>query len=214
MQDDERTTALLDTQARTLYVRNLNFTTDKETLAELFRNKLGRRALRSVTIARDAAKRRSAGYAFAEFATRDAALKAYRTLQDVDVDGHKLQLQLSGGAAASDAKADVGASSSKARTAKRRAKARALASTQPLKVRSEKLAIKNIAFEASARELRQLFAPFGAVKKLRAPKKFDGSLRGFAFVTFATKSAAQAAADALRHAHFYGRHLVVEDALE
>ena len=46
------------------------------------------------------------------------------------------------------------------------------------------------------------------------PRKFDGSARGFAFVTFATKTEAQNAADQLKHVHFYGRHLVVESAKE
>ena len=52
--------------------------------------------MRTVTIARDSAKKRSAGYGFVEFATRDAALKAYRTMQGVKLDGHELELQLSG----------------------------------------------------------------------------------------------------------------------
>lgn len=40
--------------------------------------------------------------------------------------------------------------------------------------------------QATAKELRELFANFGQLKRLRLPKKFDGGHRGFAFVDFLT----------------------------
>lgn len=41
-------------------------------------------------------------------------------------------------------------------------------------------------FQATAKELRELFSSFGQLKRVRLPKKFDGGHRGFAFVDFLT----------------------------
>lgn len=40
-----------------------------------------------------------------------------------------------------------------------------------------KLVIRNVAFEASKKELMGLCTPFGHVKELRVPRKFDGTHR-------------------------------------
>jgi multiple RNA-binding domain-containing protein 1 len=73
-----------------------------------------------------------------------------------------------------------------------------------------KLHVKNIAFEATKRELRQLFSPFGQIKSMRLPKKNIGQYAGYAFVEFVTKQEALNAKKALASTHFYGRHLVLE----
>lgn len=49
---------------------------------------------------------------------------------------------------------------------------------------TNKLAIRNLPFEATAEELKKLVRQYGELKKLRLPKKLDGSLRGFAFAEF------------------------------
>ena len=64
-------------------------------------------------------------------------------------------------------------------------------------------------FEASKREVKELFAAFGQLKTLRLPKKFDGSHRGFAFVEFVSKAEAAKALHALQSTHLYGRKIVV-----
>ena len=48
-----------------------------------------------------------------------------------------------------------------------------------VKARGTKLLIKNIPFEASKGELRELFAAFGQVRSVRMPMKFDGTHRGY-----------------------------------
>ena len=74
--------------------------------------------------------------------------------------------------------------------------------------------VRNVAFQARPKEIRELFSPFGSVKAVRIPKKFDGKSRGYAFVEYATKQEAKAAMEALSHSHLYGRRLVVEYAAE
>jgi multiple RNA-binding domain-containing protein 1 len=72
--------------------------------------------------------------------------------------------------------------------------------------------VRNLAFEATARDVRQLMEAFGHVKTCRLPKKFDGSTRGFAFVEFVTKGEAQKAMDGAHGTHLYGRRLLLEYA--
>ena len=69
----------------------------------------------------------------------------------------------------------------------------------------EKLMVRNLPFEASKQEVKELFAAFGQLKTLRLPKKFDGSHRGFAFVEFGTKGEAAKALAALQSTHLYVR---------
>ena len=98
--------------------------------------------------------------------------------------------------------------------------------------------MRNVPFEASKKELRELFAAFGQLKtvrpephpspspnpnpdpipipnpnQVRLPKKFDGSHRGFAFVEFVSKQEAAKALAALQSTPLYGRHIVVSYAL-
>ena len=80
-------------------------------------------------------------------------------------------------------------------------------------VQSEKLLVKNLAFEATPDEIRELFQPFGHIKKVRLPKKVNSSNhRGFGFVEFATKDEARLAFRELKHTHLYNRKLVIEYA--
>lgn len=77
-----------------------------------------------------------------------------------------------------------------------------------------KMIVRNVAFEATKRDLSQLFGPFGQLKSLRMPRKFDGSHRGFAFIEFITKKEAANAYAAVKNTHLHGRHLVLEYAKE
>jgi multiple RNA-binding domain-containing protein 1 len=108
------------------------------------------------------------------------------------LDGHALMLQLSHNTKKS------GDSDSRASAVKKVDK----------KESSTKIIVRNVAFEATRKDLQQLFNPFGQIKSVRLPKKFDGNHRGFAFVEFITRQEAQNAFEALQSTHLYGRHLV------
>ena len=77
---------------------------------------------------------------------------------------------------------------------------------------STKIIIKNLAFETTQKELRELFGSYGQIKALRLPKKFDGTSRGFAFIEFLTKRDARNVMENLRDTHLLGRHLILEYA--
>ncbi|KAK7074290.1 putative RNA-binding protein 19, partial [Halocaridina rubra] len=172
----------------TVYVKNLNFKTTEDVLKEHF-EKMG--PVHSVLIA----KRRglSQGYGFVQFIRKAHAQKSLREMQETLLDEMRLQLKLSEKTLAPEVK-----------------------STRVMhsygKQTSTKILVKNIPFQATPLEVRQLFATFGELKTVRLPKKpNDQEHRGFGFVDFVTRDEAKKAFDALCHStHLYGRRVVLE----
>jgi multiple RNA-binding domain-containing protein 1 len=76
--------------------------------------------------------------------------------------------------------------------------------------KQSKLIVRNLAFAASQSDVRDLFGTFGPLKNVRVPKRYDGRARGFAFVEYERPQDAASARRALRAAHLYGRHLVID----
>lgn len=81
------------------------------------------------------------------------------------------------------------------------------------KQKTSKILVRNVPFQATVKEIRELFSTFGELKTVRLPKKMagTGAHRGFGFVDFVTKQDAKRAFNALCHStHLYGRRLVLE----
>ncbi|XP_055743102.1 probable RNA-binding protein 19 [Salvelinus fontinalis] len=179
----------------TLFIKNLNFTTTEETLRETF-SKCG--TLKTCTISKKKDKTGqllSMGYGFVTYRTQKAAEKAIRQLQHCSVDDHQLELKVS-------ERATKSAVVSRKKQAER-------------KQTSSKILVRNVPFQATVGEIRELFCTFGELKTVRLPKKASGTgtgaHRGFGFVDFLTKQDAKKAFSALCHStHLYGRRLVLE----
>lgn len=177
-----------------LYVRNLNFTTTTEGLAALFS------PLEGFITARVSQKPNpkvpgqtlSMGFGFAEFRTMEQANAAMAALQGHMLDGHALSIKKShqGAEAATQSKMDE--------------KAKNAVGT--------KLIIKNLPFEATKKDVYDLFGKYGKLRSVRLPKKFGGPSRGFAFAEFVSSRDAQTAMDALKDTHLLGRRLVLQAA--
>lgn len=194
---------------RTLFVKNINFKTSEKGLVAAL--KAG--GVAAVTSVKMATKphlegraagpnaRMGLGYAWVQFETKKAASVAMRAHQNLVVDGHALAMQRSESKQRAAGRAGGSASARKSSSAGDTLRASATCT---------KLAVKNIAFEATRKELRELFGSFGPLKSVRLPRKFDGAHRGFAFVEFMTKHDSQSAFDALSSTHLYGRRLVIE----
>ncbi|KAK2960510.1 putative nucleotide/nucleic acid binding protein [Blattamonas nauphoetae] len=73
-----------------------------------------------------------------------------------------------------------------------------------------KVVVKNVAFQTTSQDLRELFSVSGHVKSIRLPKKHDGSIRGFAFIEFATEEEAKKVVESFKSIHLYGKRLVLE----
>ncbi|KAG6717026.1 hypothetical protein I3842_04G077500 [Carya illinoinensis] len=179
-------------ESRSLFVKNLNFKTSDESLKKHFIEHVKKGRILSVKVKKHLknGKNVSMGFGFIEFDSVETAANVCTDLQGTILDGHALILQLC------HAKKDE-----------------RVQKTVEKDKSSTKLVIRNVAFEATDKDLRQLFNPFGQIKSLRLPKKF-GHHRGFAFVEYVTKQEAQNALQALSSTHLYGRHLVLERAKE
>ena len=70
--------------------------------------------------------------------------------------------------------------------------------------------VKNVPFEATKKDLRELFGAHGQLKSVRLPRQVHGRTRGFGFVEFVSRREAETAMAALKHTHLLGRHLVLE----
>lgn len=178
----------------TLFIKNLNFSTTEEKLQEIF-SKCGKVKSCSISKKKDkSGNLLSMGYGFVQYQTAEAARKALRQLQHCMVDDHQLEIKISERAT---------------RTAEVTHKKKQAEKKQT----GSKILVRNIPFQATVREIRELFCTFGELKTVRLPKKAAGSgnHRGFAFVDFLTKQDAKKAFAALCHStHLYGRRLVLE----
>ena len=125
------------------------------------------------------------GYGFVQLYTSSDTEKALKLLQRKQLDDHCLELKRSTRATQTN---------NEANTARKKS-----ALGQPSIAASTKLVVRNIPFEANAKEVEDIFKTFGALKKVRLPIKATGSHRGFAFVDFYGKEDAKKAFDALCH---------------
>ncbi|KAK4850488.1 hypothetical protein QYF36_007181 [Acer negundo] len=175
-------------ESRSLFVKNLNFKTSDENLRKHFSEHMKEGSIISVRVKKHLknGKNVSMGFGF----IMETAGNICWDLQGTILDGHALIVQLCHAKKDDQVVKKVGKDKS-----------------------STKLLVKNVAFEATEKDLRQLFSPFGQIKSLCLPMKF-GNHRGFAFVEFVTKQEAQNALEALSNTHLYGRHLVLERAKE
>ncbi|CAN0854922.1 Multiple RNA-binding domain-containing protein 1 [Linum grandiflorum] len=182
------------TESRSLYVKNLNFKTSDDSLKQHFINLMKEGKVLSARITKH--KKNdvyvSKGFGFLEFDSVETAANICRDLQGTILDGHALILQLCHAGKDEQPKKKVGKDAN-----------------------STKLLVRNVAFEATEKDLRQLFSTRGQIKSLRLPKKMGTKQhRGFAFVEFVTKQETQDAINALSSTHLYGRRLNLTRAKE
>lgn len=83
---------------------------------------------------------------------------------------------------------------------------------EPTASPTNKLIIKNLAFQTNKEELQELFKNLFKFNKLRFPQKMDGTCRGFAFLEFDTIDECKEARRVAEGLHFYGRKLVFDFA--
>ncbi|URE45051.1 hypothetical protein MUK42_25200 [Musa troglodytarum] len=180
-------------ESRSLFVKNLNFKTTDDSLKKHFSDKLKNGTIKSVKVKKHQknGKDVSMGFGFVEFDSVETATSVCKDLQGTVLDGHALILQL--------------CHSKKAGQVPKKDEKNKSSTT---------LMVKNVAFEATEKDLKQLFSPFGQLKSLRLPVKFGGHHKGYAFVEYVTKQEAQNALENLSSTHLYGRHLVLERAKE
>ncbi|EDO19597.1 hypothetical protein Kpol_1018p135 [Vanderwaltozyma polyspora DSM 70294] len=175
-----------------IFIKNLNFTTTTQQLTQRFNafNGFVVAQVRTKPDPKHQGKTQSMGFGFAEFRTKEQALAVISAVDGTVIDGHKVQLKLSHRQGGS-----TGTSKSKGK-------------------QSGKIIVKNLPFEATRKDIFDLFSSFGQLKSVRVPKKFDKSARGFAFIEFLLPKEAENAMDQLQGVHLLGRRLVMQYAQE
>ena len=203
-------------KSKVLFVKNIDFSTTDESFLQFFENLCKRaggknRRLVSAKIARkpnsDKSKSLlSKGFGFVEFESHETASICSKLVSTGigKLDGKVLSIELSRQKMSREAVED---DNTNALMMKKKSKI-------PKGKSATKLVLRNVAFEATKRDVQLLFNPFGVLKSVRVPKKFDGSHRGFAFIEYTTQREATDAMDALGNAHLYGRKCVIERADE
>lgn len=194
----------------TVYVKNLNFKTTiadvHKHLTQVLRN-CQDEDIRMIVIPTKAQKsgnsdvQLSMGYGFIELRTSQIANNILNKLHGSVLDGHKLEAKIS--------EKKLQTSSTNANRAK----------TNTTGGSSNKIVIRNLAFQTTVAELKKLCSVYGNIKNIRLPKKvingnndIKNQHRGFAFVEFHSKKEAELAMEQLKNIHLYGRHLVCEYA--
>lgn len=128
------------TGGTTLYIKNLSFVTTQERLTQVFRH------LPSFAFARIQTKpdpknpngpRLSMGYGFVGFKDVESAKKALKSMQGFVLDGHALHVKFAGRGVEEEQSKDKDGVSSKSRTTK--------------------IIVKNVPFEATKKDIRDLF---------------------------------------------------------
>jgi multiple RNA-binding domain-containing protein 1 len=191
----------------TLYVKNLNFQTTEDDLRRHLTNKLGINAsdIRTISIPKKQAKNGepiSMGYGFIEFTSIQGAVKMVGRINGSSLHEHLLEVK------ASNKRLSVPQQS----LIKKSTKGRSDGTDDGNPNETNKLIVRNVAFQATKDELKTLFSAFGTIKTLRIPRKIGGVHRGFAFIDYNTKQEATRAMNSLKRTHLYGRHLVIEYA--
>lgn len=85
-----------------------------------------------------------------------------------------------------------------------------------VEIKTTTLIVKNLPFTVTKKsEIAEAFKHVGNIKAIRMTKKRnEQGHRGFCFIDFTTRQAAQAAFDAMQDVHIAGRHLIVQPAEE
>ncbi|CAI0540769.1 unnamed protein product [Linum tenue] len=129
-------------ESRSLYVKNLNFKTSDDSLKQHFIKLMKEGKVLSARIKKHLknGKNVSMGFGFLEFDSVETATNICRDLQGTVLDGHALILQLCH-------------TNRDEQVTKKVEKDKS----------STKLLVRNVAFEATEKDLRQLFSPFGQI---------------------------------------------------
>ncbi|KAK9464023.1 uncharacterized protein V1516DRAFT_669329 [Lipomyces oligophaga] len=174
-----------------LFVKNLNFKTSSSGLADSFKGLEGfiKAEVKMKEDVKSQGQFQSMGFGFVEFRTLLYASQAMKTMNGFILDGHSLEVKLSG----------------RGRETTNNGR------SQPVK-ENTKIIVKNLPFEATRDDIRHLFGAFGQLKTIRVPKKFDRSSRGFAFAEFISPKEAHNAMESVNGVHLLGRRLVLQYA--
>ena len=179
---------------------NLDFSSSKKDVVDHLNSCSAgyKEGLRSVSIPppKDG-KGASGGYCFVEYASAAHANKALEALRQSKMGVRVLDAHLS--------TKHEGASTGSATRNKKKGFPKDTEATE-----LSKLAVRNVAFQASEGELHALFAAFGSVKRVKAAQEDGWFTPWLRFRRILLAHGSPASYGLLSSTHLYGRHLILE----
>ncbi|XP_075875248.1 RNA-binding protein 28 isoform X3 [Nelusetta ayraudi] len=188
--------------AQTLFVNGLPATASNERLAEIF-SEIGPVKQCFVVRQKDAEKCRGFGYV-----TYSMAEDSQRALKEIkDYDGQRISVSV-----AKKKQQDQKKTGPKETPAADKTNKESFTGSRKNKLKS-RLIIRNLSFQCSEDDLKNVCSKFGEILEVNIPLKPDGKMRGFAFVLFKNMSGAGKALNALNMKEIKGRQVAVDWAV-
>ncbi|KAL6710055.1 RNA recognition motif-containing protein [Coniothyrium glycines] len=211
----ETVTATADTEAtastaaapkeaarRQLFVRGLAPTVTTEDLTEYFSESY---PIKTALVVLDKESRESKGYGFVTFADVEDAQRAREELNGTELKGKKIKIET----------AEARQREGEERRPKASDRAKAERNQQIKEAQTPKLIVRNLPWAVKTPEdLQKLFRSYGKVNFVNLPKKPNGELRGFGFVSLRGKKNAEKAIRELNGKEIDERPIAVDWAVD
>jgi nucleolar protein 4 len=205
----------------TLFVRSLDYSVTSAQLSEKFSFVA---PIKHATVVINPSNKESRGFGFVTFADAEDAQRALKELDGAEFQGRKMKVELA--VPRQRKEKETTTSTGRENTAALPDKKAALPQKKDIpgkpksleeegKRRSPRLIIRNLPWSIQKPEqLLNYFQPFGKVKDIIIPKKRNGEMSGFAFVTMKGYKNAERAIEKTNGIEIEGRPVAVDWAIE
>lgn len=187
---------------RQLFVRGLASAVTTEALTEYFSESF---PIKTAVVVLDKETRESKGYGFVTFADVEDAQRAKEELNGTELQGKKIRIDV----------AEARQREGEKDTVKAGDRFKAEREQQIKDAQTPKLIVRNLPWTVKTPEdLQKLFRSYGKVNFVNLPKKPNGELRGFGFVSLRGKKNAEKAILELNGKEISGRPVAVDWAVD
>jgi nucleolar protein 4 len=198
---------------RTLFVRSLSYGVTSDSLSEKFSFVA---PIKHATVVIDPATKESRGFGFVTLADAEDAPRAVKELNGAEFDGRKIKVELAEPRHRAPTGATAGGDASENKSAlptTGQSRPKKLAEVE--KRRSPRLIVRNLPWSVKKPEqLVKVFQSYGKIKDVIIPKKRNGEMSGFAFVTMKGYKNAERAIEKVNGKEIEGRVVAVDWAVE
>lgn len=197
-------------ERKELFVRSIPYEATSDELSDFFSNFC---PVKHAVIVTDA-ENKSKGFGFVSFAETEDAKKALEEGRKSKFQDRYLQIDVAQprerGAANKGAKKEEGEDEAEAEPKRFQKR-----NDTTVEKRRPRLIVRNLPWSCKdKKKIEKIFAKFGNVTEVLIPKKEDGKMCGFAFVTMRKKAHAQKAVDETKELKIDGRAVQVSFAIE
>ncbi|QLL34775.1 hypothetical protein HG536_0H01500 [Torulaspora globosa] len=192
---------------KTLFVRSIPADVSDEELSEFFSNFA---PIKHAVVVKDAQKK-SRGFGFVSFAVEEDTLEALKQARKTKLRNNLLRIDIAKRRDRSKKRDEVAPAGAVEETKSKND----LADEESLLRGKPKIIIRNMPWSCrDADKLKKIFGKFGTVVEAKIPKKSDGRLCGFAFVTMKKLANCRAAIEGSRDLKIDGRSVAVDFAVQ